>query len=550
MSKSVAPVWTRTVHADDAGKVDEGGSSGAGFEAEARRRHLAVDYDGAVAAYEGAYAAYRDEGDLLSAARAARTVGWFRGAVFGDWAVFRGWFGRAVSLLERGGEDPEVHGWVLVARAQGGDDIVEQQRLYRQAIEWARRSGDVDLECEALASLGIMLVFSGRSGEGMGHLDEALGVLCADEVTDLSVVEGVFCGLFHACERTNDVTRAAQWLRAADGVVRRRGFVSVGGYCRAYYGGLLTAAGRWPEAESVLAAALSVFSPEHRAVHASLRCRLAELRVGQGRLEEAVVLLDGLEHHEDAVRPLAALHLARGELEVARDLLERAAGGGLDGVAEARLLSLLAETHIVRGDPGAAETVIERLGELASGQPGPFLPALVALARGRLCLADERAMRGSVDQARTHLHDAVNGFARAELPVEVARTRLHLATALASISAAPAVAQAREALVAFESLDARRDVDAALALLRSLGVASPSRARAGSALTRREAEVLDLVGKGLGNREIAARLYVSPRTVEHHVSRVLAKLGLSSRAHAVAHAAAHPVARTSNTGAS
>ena len=50
----------------------------------------------------------------------------------------------------------------------------------------------------------------------MARLDEALAAICAGEVDDLSVVEGVFCGLFHACERTNDVGRAEQWLRAAD----------------------------------------------------------------------------------------------------------------------------------------------------------------------------------------------------------------------------------------------------------------------------------------------------------------------------------------------
>jgi DNA-binding CsgD family transcriptional regulator len=51
-------------------------------------------------------------------------------------------------------------------------------------------------------------------------------------------------------------------------------------------------------------------------------------------------------------------------------------------------------------------------------------------------------------------------------------------------------------------------------------------------LTRREHEVLALVTEGLTNTEIAVRLYISAKTVDHHVSAVLAKLGVSTRAQA------------------
>jgi DNA-binding NarL/FixJ family response regulator len=55
----------------------------------------------------------------------------------------------------------------------------------------------------------------------------------------------------------------------------------------------------------------------------------------------------------------------------------------------------------------------------------------------------------------------------------------------------------------------------------------------GEALTPREREVLQLMAEGLPNRQIAARLYISPHTVKFHVASILAKLGAASRTEAV-----------------
>jgi DNA-binding NarL/FixJ family response regulator len=59
-------------------------------------------------------------------------------------------------------------------------------------------------------------------------------------------------------------------------------------------------------------------------------------------------------------------------------------------------------------------------------------------------------------------------------------------------------------------------------------------------LTNRQAEILDLLTASLTNAEIAARLHISPKTVDHHVSAILGKLDVSSREEAAELARQHP----------
>ena len=96
----------------------------------------------------------------------------------------------------------------------------------------------------------------------------------------------------------------------------------------------------------------------------------------------------------------------------------------------------------------------------------------------------------------------------------------------------------REARAMFDRLGAAVLVERTDAKLRSIGAKVPRGARASTranvgGLTDREVEVLDLLDEGLRNAEIAERLHLSEKTVGHHVSAILAKLGASSRLEAV-----------------
>jgi DNA-binding CsgD family transcriptional regulator len=272
-----------------------------------------------------------------------------------------------------------------------------------------------------------------------------------------------------------------------------------------------------------------VFPPPHAFASGTL----AELRLAQGRLEDAVRVLRGVEGREEAAEAVASLLLAQGEPSAAAAVLRRRlAATSPDRLDAAAVIELLGEAEIALLDSGAA---IER---------GHALVALGAASDCHLIVAHGERLLGhalastNVPAARAHLETALAAFSRAGIPYRTAQTRLLLAQVLRRNDPEVATAEARAALSVFEDLGAGRDADAAAALMRDLGIKA---ARIGpknvGRLTRREQEVLALLGEGLSNPEIAARLFLSRKTVEHHVARILSKLGLRGRAEAAVVAA-------------
>ncbi len=145
------------------------------------------------------------------------------------------------------------------------------------------------------------------------------------------------------------------------------------------------------------------------------------------------------------------------------------------------------------------------------------------------------AAKGDAD-APTALGLAVTNFAAQRLPLDAARARFQLALVLEPIEPEVAMGEAKTALAEFERLSAPRDADQAAAFLRAHGVAGRTGPKGLGLLSKREQEVLALLGEGLTNAEVAARLFISTKTAGNHVSSVLAKLNLRSRAEAAAYA--------------
>ena len=493
------------------------------LELRAAASYVLCQYPRAIDELERAYAEQRATGNDAGATRVARTLGYLYGTTAGDWAVASGWIARAKTLLQDR-PDSRERGWVALTEGMFAEVRPAKEAAFRTALEIGHQTGDADLTFVTLSYLGASLVHGDRVEEGMALLDEALAAVAGGDVEDFITVEEIFCQLFSACEHARDVRRAEQWIRIGEQVAARRKLPAVSAYCRTHYGGILTAAGRWREADAALTEAVRLWALGQRTLRAGAVVRLAELRVRQGRYDEAAELLDGVSDAE-AVRPRAALHLARGEGALALDLLEHAVERTDPGSSTCiPLLAMLVDAQLDCGeDPG--ET-IDALASCADKHPSPYARAVVALARGRAGEGDPRAW----------LHDAVEEFTLAELPLEASLCRLDLARAHAQANPELAVAAARAALRTFELLEAARHVDAATAVLRQLGEKVAAPRPSGQVLSKRELDVLELLGLGLSNPEIATRLFISRKTVEHHVGNILAKLGLRNRAEAAAYA--------------
>jgi DNA-binding CsgD family transcriptional regulator len=490
--------------------------------------HFEGEYDRAIDLKERAFAAYRRSGKRVEAADTARWLAFLHGTFHGNFSVASGWMGRAESVLEPVGECA-AHGWLILDRAPFSRDSSEREKCAASALTIARRFGDADLEFEALALLGETHVASGRVGEGMKLLDQAMAAVSAGEVTGHGAVGEIYCRLLSACEHAGDVRRAEEWLRLADRYVVWEHFVRP--TCKTHYGGILIALGRWADAEAELLDAIQAFERGYRGDRVYPLVRLADLRVRQGRYEEAERLMEGAEWHPTARRAAASIALARGKLPLAGDLVRLCLEGGDPADTScAPVLELQVEIELAADDLVAASKTVERLAALAAGSDDDRVGAFAELAAGRVHAAE------GDERAPAHLNHSLERLAGLGLPLEAARARLELARAIAAGAPEAAMAEARGALAAFERLGAARDADAAAGLLRRLGAPGRAFPRGSGGLTKRETEVLSLLAEGLSNAEIAERLYVSRRTAEHHVANILSKLGVRSRTEAAAYA--------------
>jgi DNA-binding CsgD family transcriptional regulator len=218
-----------------------------------------------------------------------------------------------------------------------------------------------------------------------------------------------------------------------------------------------------------------------------------------------------------AARELSAFHDGRGP-----NLLDLHAGFGWE---------LLTRARLALGELDAADEVSARA-EIRAEMSGLLLQqASARCARGSVLLA-----RGQAGPAIDAARDAAQIAAKAGNPLIGARATMLAGRALtAAGNRGAAIAELEAAEAELFACGATREADAAARELRRLGKRVLRRSRSGGAgtgiraLSAREREVAELVAGGKTNKDVAASLYLSEKTIESHLARIYDKLEVHSR---------------------
>ncbi len=375
-----------------------------------------------------AFAAYQRRGDRERAGFiAVYLAAEYR--IAGNASVAQGWLGRAQRLLD-GLDDCAALGWLEIEFSKRAAEPVEEEGHGRRALELARRMGDSDLEACALSHVGLARVSQGRVEEGMADLDEAMAVAVAGEAEDPLAIGEACCITLVACEQLADVRRARDFGRTVSDFTRRRKYLPLASWCRAIYAHFLMASGRWADAEREFEAALDEFRRLAETDSLAALTGLAELRVRQGRLEEAATAARRERgpcwgRRADGVPPLGA---RRGRARWP------ASGATARGRGRRRCLQRPA-VRPTRCGRARTRTGRRRArgGRSSSGGSGRSSTATTSW-RLPSCSAPRPPALAGQDPDVQALERAAESFARLELPLEEGETRVELARALAAHS--------------------------------------------------------------------------------------------------------------------
>ena len=481
-----------------------------------------------ISARERSVAAYVADGQPRPAAIVALRL-FYTFSVRGESAIASGWLRRASRLLE-GEPDGVEHGQLALAEARvarSRGDADGELACARRAIALGHQFDDADLVALGQYIEGRLLVRQGEVDDGMATLDEAMLSATQGELGPMATGQ-VYCNVIAACQELGDLRRAGEWTEALRGWCESQPASVFPGLCRVHRAEVLRLRGAWEEAEREALQASEDLLETMPAFASEALYQLGEVRRQRGELDAAE---ETFRHASDLGREpqpgLALVRLAHGKAEPAAASVRRALAQESNRLVRARLLSAQVEIEIAGDDLPAAEAAAEELAEIAREYGSVALEAAAAFAQGRVQLA-----KGEAPAALASLQRAWELWQTADCPFEAAETRRAMGLACRAVGDADGAELAlSSSLAAFEQLGAKAE---ASRTAEALG-GRPSVA----GLTARELEVLRLVAAGKSNREIAAELYLSVKTVARHLSNIFCKIDVSSRAAATAFAYEH-----------
>ncbi|MGQ0521926.1 MAG: LuxR C-terminal-related transcriptional regulator [Actinomycetota bacterium] len=364
-----------------------------------------------------------------------------------------------------------------------------------------------------------------------------------------------------SCSYLGRYRQAERWVQEGSSASKAPGYDRLGGSLRATGLLLRWVAGHWAGlAED--AAALELEAPDvPSATQAAVV--LGVSRLAHGEVDEAEERLavaaeraarcGAIPTLAMACAGLSRIALGRGEPNAARATamraLETVAAKGIWAWAT-EVAPVATEALIACGELEAAMEWARRFDEGIEGRDAPA--AAAASVHCSAIIAEATQGWSSAAPAFREAQEAWSGLRR---PYDAAWAAASRGLGLVESDREAGANALLEALAAFRDLGADWDEARLRKELRRLQISLPypyrgGRPSYGALLSPRESEVIELAATGAPSTRIAQRLFLSPRTVDHHIERALRKLGLGSRKDLVAarEAAASPTAGTSNIG--
>jgi DNA-binding CsgD family transcriptional regulator len=410
----------------------------------------------------------------------------------------------------------------------------------REALETASRAyalaGEVGGTCELTAGV-FLAAAAALTGKVPGPVQLAIAgqyrLICADPLGTFPLAHILAAALFW----TDDHERAADLLTRAIAAARAASAAGLLPLLLASHSETAFRMGRWASASANASEAVVLATDTgQRSLLGFALVALARVEAGQGRLVEAEAhgtMAAQLAREAGsysivfhALSVMGLLSLSAGRASEAIRLLEQVAAldedqGGLDQAVVPWAADLV-ESYVRAGQTEHARETLSKFS--AKSEASGHVSALATAARCRGLLATD----DDIDRA---FEEALHWHERLPMPFEQARTEFCFGERLRR---ARRVAEARvmlnRALAGFERLGAAVWAERTRSELRATGArVARAAARSDRDLTAQELQVALLVAQGATNREVAAALFLSPKTVEFHLGHVYAKLGIRSR---------------------
>lgn len=449
----------------------------------------------------------------------------------GEFGKGGGWFARAGGILQDIGSDCVESGYLMLPSIEQDIDAGNQTAATKAAIEAAEigtRYCDNDLVVIARHLHGRVELKAGNLDAGFAIIDDVMLSVAGGSLSPI-VTGLVYCSVIDACHEILDFGRTREWTKAlSDWCDEQPELVAFTGQCMIHVAEFRQIDGSWEKSEEQARLACQTLEGSAYSGRAGTAYyRLGEIHRLQGDFVQAENDYRAASGFGFDPQPgLALMRLHQGRHNLASSGIRRALATTKVPQNRIGLLQAQTEIMIATGEFALAREAVNELALHSETYRTDAVRAIAAQAKGLLDLAT-----GNPSKAYAELRKAADVWQQLGAGYNNARVRVLLGRACQALGdTGGAELELTAALEVFVTLGATADQAIARNAL------SPEPATGTDLLTIRQIEILRYIAMGNTNRKIADELGLSERTVDRHVSNILTRLDVPTRAAAIAFA--------------